>query len=97
MEDEISDAELAITADDDYQLYLNAEFVTSDEPGSTTDWQAIEENPFISDYLRKGRNEILVKVHDIDRSGGGLWIWMRLGTVPEITDDMPVSLPVLGE
>jgi len=71
-----------LTADDDYSLYLNGEYIASDETEGL-DWMNIREHD-IGDYLVIGRNIIAVQVDDVDDTRHGLLFGMTYETIPEI-------------
>ncbi|MDP8288092.1 MAG: tetratricopeptide repeat protein, partial [Candidatus Electryonea clarkiae] len=92
IKDRVTSAEVKLTADNDYWFYINGELVSSDDTEDSTDWQYVEDNPFV-ESLRQGENIIVAEVTDPDTSLGGFWMSLMYLTIPELRDDMQVILP----
>ncbi len=74
-------AEIRLTVDDSYNLYLNEEFVaayTSDATNDTT-----EHVYNLTDLLGENKNLIAIEVVDSDNSGGGLIARLKVTSIPD--------------
>jgi hypothetical protein len=79
-------AELWVTADDNYSIYLNGEYITEDRDG-TEDWSEVYQIE-LRDYVQSGDNLIAVEAIDEDGTARGLLVSFKLSTVPRLTDDL---------
>ncbi len=79
-------AEIAVTADDNYSIYLNGEYIDEDRSGSD-DWGDVRLID-LQDYVVTGENTLAAEVVDEDGSGRGLLVNFALRTVPRLTDDV---------
>ncbi|HEB85316.1 MAG TPA: hypothetical protein ENI92_10005 [Bacteroidetes bacterium] len=91
-ENRITFSEVYITADDDYTLYVNGEYIAEDEHEDSTDWSQVDTWE-ITEFVHRGENLIAVELNDPDRTSGGLWVRIVYNTIPEVSEDMPVVLP----
>ncbi|MBL7033384.1 MAG: tetratricopeptide repeat protein [Candidatus Delongbacteria bacterium] len=79
-------AELVVTADDNYGIYLNGEYIDEDR-GGTEDWFEVKRID-LKDYVLSGDNLLAVEAVDEDGTGRGLLISFALRTVPRLTDEL---------
>jgi len=79
-------AELRVTADDNYSIYLNGEYISEDRDG-TEDWSEIYQIE-LRDYVQSGDNLIAVEAIDEDGTARGLLVSFKLSTIPLLTDDL---------
>ncbi len=84
--DRISYAELEITADDNWILYVNGSLVEEDLD-EKDDWKTAT-SIVITQYLVQGDNVIAVEVNDPNQTAGGLWVRLMYNTIPEIPQDL---------
>lgn len=71
-----------ITADDNYSLYINGEYIAQDE-AEEIDWMHVNEYD-VGEFLVLGNNTIAIEVSDVDASRHGLVVGMKYQTVPDI-------------
>ena len=71
-----------ITADDDYDLYVNGRYIAADNQDEI-DWDVVNDYD-IKEYLSIGQNVIGIKVTDVDQSGYGLLVGMEIKTIEDI-------------
>jgi cellulose synthase operon protein C len=86
MENSPVSAELWVTADDNYSIYLNGEYISEDR-GGTEDWSEVYQIE-LRDYVLSGNNLIAVEAIDEDNTARGLLVSFKLSTVPLLTDDL---------
>jgi len=82
IEDPPAGGKVWITADDNYNLYLNGAYIAADETGEI-DWQTVKEHD-VGDYLQIGENIIALQVDDVDNTHHGLMFAMTYHTIPDI-------------
>jgi len=71
-----------ITADDNYSLYLNGEYIAQDN-ADEIDMMQVDDYD-IGDFLVIGKNTIAIEVFDVDASRSGLLVGMKYKTIPDI-------------
>ncbi|MBZ0263241.1 hypothetical protein K8I28_01120, partial [bacterium] len=82
-DERVTFAELEITADDKWTLYVNGELIEEDYD---EDWSDISFVP-LTEFLQRGENLLAVQVDDPDSTGGGFWGRLMYSTIPDIPDD----------
>ncbi len=75
------DGVIYVTADDDYRIYLNGEYLLDDEKNDYAVVDTVDYQTF-SIYLRKGKNVLAVDVEDKDLTRGGLKLYGYLEILP---------------
>ena len=70
-----------ITADDDYRVYLNGEYLMDDE---SNDYSVLDSLDFytLEVYLKKGRNVVTIDVEDKNLTAGGLKFYSYFELLP---------------
>lgn len=71
-----------LTADDDFNLYLNGEYLLADDQDSI-DWMGVKEYD-VGSYLRQGENLIALEVIDTDNTRHGLLAGLIYKTIPDM-------------
>lgn len=71
-----------ITADDNWSLYVNGQYIEADDVDEI-DWQEVSEIN-ISDFLVIGENIVAIQIDDVDDSRFGLQVAIEYNTIPEI-------------
>jgi hypothetical protein len=82
IEDRPSAGQIYLTADDDFNLYLNGEYLLADEQDSV-DWMDVKEYN-VGSYLKEGDNLIAFEVVDSDNTRNGLLVGLVYKTIPDI-------------
>ncbi len=77
-----STGHIYITADDDFNLFLNGVYIAEDERGRI-DWEQVEDYD-VGPYLKDGRNVIAVKATDVDRTGYGFAAALLYESIPDL-------------
>ncbi|MBD3288453.1 tetratricopeptide repeat protein [candidate division KSB1 bacterium] len=74
-------ADIKLTVDDSYNIYLNGEYIAS----SVRDSSVIEaeSSHSLSDFLRTKSNILALECTDSDRSGGGMEAILSIRSIPE--------------
>ncbi len=77
----IVSANIYVTADDDYRLYMNGEYIIDDD---ANDFSVLDSLDFytLERYLKTGKNVIAVDVKDNDRTKGGLKLYGYFEVIP---------------
>ena len=77
----IVEGKIYVTADDDYRLYLNGEYLIDDE---ANDYSVLDTLDFytLERYVRTGKNIIAVDVKDNDKTAGGLKLYGYFEVIP---------------
>ncbi len=74
-------ADIKLTIDDSYTLYLNGEYISTFNKDSTT-LEAIASHP-LSEFLQRQNNVLALECTDSDRSGGGMQAILSIRSIPE--------------
>ncbi|MDP8240327.1 MAG: hypothetical protein P9X24_14655 [Candidatus Hatepunaea meridiana] len=82
IEDRPTGGRIWITADDDYNLYVNGSYIAADD-AEEVDWMTIDDHD-IMEFLVEGKNTIAIQVDDVDDSRHGLLVGMSYETIPDI-------------
>lgn len=69
------------TADDDYRIYLNGEYIIDDEANDFNVADSLDYYTFDL-FLKKGKNVIAIDVEDKDLTAGGLKFYFELDVLP---------------
>jgi len=86
VDETVTEAQLWITADDDYSLFFNGEFIDEDNHEGL-DLTSVGYYD-VSDFARTGENVIAVEALDPDGTGKGVIVACVLKTIPVLTDDI---------
>jgi hypothetical protein len=73
---------LYITADEDFRIYLNGEYLLDDEKNDYSVLDTLDFSTF-DIYLKQGKNVIAVDVEDRDLTRGGLKVYGYLEVLPQ--------------
>lgn len=74
-------ADIKLTIDDSYSLYLNGEYISAANKDSTT--LEVITTHTLSDFLRKQNNLLAIECMDSDKSGGGMQAILTIKSIPE--------------
>ncbi|MDP8229393.1 MAG: hypothetical protein P9M15_08070 [Candidatus Electryoneaceae bacterium] len=71
-----------LTADDNFDLYINGTFISRDEADSV-DWMMIKDYN-IGEYLHVGSNSIAIVATDVDSTRNGIMVGLIYETIPDM-------------
>jgi len=88
--DPLAGGTIWLTADDDFRLYINGEYIAEDE-ALETDWTLVKVYS-IGDYLVVGKNTVAIEATDMDDTRQGLLVGLEYSTVTDINTKLELMV-----
>jgi len=77
-----------ITADDNFSLFINGVYITSDNQ-DTIDWTDVKDFNVV-EYIKVGQNVIAIETSDVDSTGHGLIVGLIFESIPDIERQLDI-------